>query len=234
MAFSKNEKKVLGVVAAVGIFLWLKKKQADAAASGLEDRSLLQTAGDQIARVTDKVTGLFGEKKLRSILPFMERASKATGVPLSWLAAIARKETGFEFRFANVTAGDLKRGGSWGAFQMSLETARGLGYKGPAPDIKLVKWDRSIGGNVYTGPITDLMDPEVNIMLAAQFIAQAKKRGLSIADAASVYNSGRTRAQLKAAIDKASGNVKKVLLESYNNYSPVVARYQSEYASLDA
>lgn len=96
----------------------------------------------------------------------------------SWGYAFARVESDFKPWATNTRdAGDVARGGSWGMFMMSLQTAR-----------------QDLG---YHGGIADLRDLVVNADLAAQFIANlsAHSNG-NLADVAARYNSGRPLSRL--------------------------------------
>ena len=105
-------------------------------------------------------------------LPYLVAAFMKLDLPPEWGVAIARQESPFLAAAVNNSAGDAKRGGSMGLCQMSLLTARGLGY---------------------VGQPTGLLDPVVNAALAAalckEIVTRLKTRDL--ADVASAYNSGK-------------------------------------------
>lgn len=222
----------IGLVAGGGLLLFLVlKRPAVAAAKELQ----------AVTRIDD-------------VLPYLKGAAGAAGVPVSWLAAIARQETRFDVRGANISAADSALGGSWGLCQVSFETAKTYGFKGTVPDRTLVKNHR------YTGAaLTGLMDPATNAGIAARILAGVRKAGRGIADAAATYNSGRTLAKLATDIDifdrRARGQVtgakvgstvvdsltpekaasrRDRLIVTRDEYVPHVVEYQRQYAHLDA
>jgi soluble lytic murein transglycosylase-like protein len=105
--------------------------------------------------------------------PILRAAFVAEGLPGEWGMAIAHQESDFNADAQVLTAGDGRRGGSYGLCQMSLATAKGdLGYTGDGEGLK---------------------DPQVNARLAAQYCALLTKRIKSqeLRDIAAAYNSGR-------------------------------------------
>lgn len=102
------------------------------------------------------------------------------GLPPEWGLAIARQESAFRPTALNMSSGDATRGGSWGLCQMSLLTARGLGY---------------IGDNL------GLLDPKVNAQLAAKLCKELSLRfkTMDLQDIASAYNSGKPYARAPAS-----------------------------------
>lgn len=94
------------------------------------------------------------------------------GLPPEWGLALARQESNFAPQALNMSTGDATRGGSWGLCQMSLTTARGLGYVGTAQG---------------------LTDPKVNAKLAAKLCKElvTRFRTNNLADIAAGYNSGK-------------------------------------------
>lgn len=75
---------------------------------------------------------------------------------------------------AVLTGGDGLRGGAYGLCQVTLKTAKGLGF---------------------VGPVELLLKPEVNADLAAKLVAQLHKRYTQLADVAAAYNSGKPYAK---------------------------------------
>lgn len=104
--------------------------------------------------------------------PMLVAAFLRHNLPPEWGVAIARQESAFVATASNNRAGDATRGGSWGLCQMSLLTARGLGF---------------------TGTTAELLSPEINAELAATLCEQISKRikTRELADVASAYNSGK-------------------------------------------
>lgn len=91
-------------------------------------------------------------------------------LPVNWGLALARQESGIRPWARNNIGGDRRRGGAWGLFQMTLETAQGLGYRGDG---------------------YGLLDPVLNADYAARLVAQLRNRWQSLQDVAAAYNSGK-------------------------------------------
>jgi soluble lytic murein transglycosylase-like protein len=109
-------------------------------------------------------------------LPLVRRIAQEVGVSEALLAATVKRESNWNPGAVNDTGGDARRGGAYGLAQMTLRTAQGLGYKGEGPG---------------------LLDPEVNVRLAAR-LHKANSRLLSargdlaqLEDTISRYNSGK-------------------------------------------
>lgn len=192
--------------------------------SGRGNSGLLWVGGAVLAMVALRrpaavavtaVENYVADSRLNAILPVLQTASAQWGVPVSWLAAFAREESSFNPAAANVaSSGDVARGGSWGLFAMTYTTAQGLGFTGPVPDASLV-----VGGHYFGSP-DGLMDPATNADLAAHLLSGFIGRGYGIADAAALYNSGKTLARAPSS--------------TRDTYVPNVVRFQQEYAALDA
>lgn len=104
--------------------------------------------------------------------PILRDAFAELGLPPVWGIAIARQESAFRAGACNNSGGDAARGGSWGLCQVSLQTARALGFEG--------------------GP-QHLLDPATNARLAAQLCSQLAARfGSNLIDVAAAYNSGKS------------------------------------------
>lgn len=108
--------------------------------------------------------------------PIAALAFKAAGLPAALGPAIARQESGFILRSQNLTGRDRERGGAYGLCQMTLTTARGLGWH---------------------GTVEELLIPETNCHLAAELCSiNSERLELPVAsdawveDIASLYNSG--------------------------------------------
>lgn len=115
------------------------------------------------------VTGWDAPLKAIPYRSLVKSAADSWGIPPALLAAVALVESGFNAGAVNMTAGDGARGGSYGLCQLSLLTARGL-RAGVTP--------------------LDLLDPATNLYLAAQYIAQLARSGLSMPDCIGAYNVG--------------------------------------------
>lgn len=105
-------------------------------------------------------------------LPILARAFAAKGLPPELGPALARQESGFIPTIENLGPGDKERGGSYGLCQMSLQTAKSLGY---------------------TGDVAGLKDPLINAALAADLCHQNRLRPdcRAIRDVIAMYNSGK-------------------------------------------
>jgi soluble lytic murein transglycosylase-like protein len=105
-------------------------------------------------------------------VPMLRAAFAAQGMPPEWGPAIARTESAFVVEAQSNSAGDTRRGGSWGLCQMSYKTALALGYKG-APE--------------------GLLTPAVNAALAAKLcrMNMVQFRVAALEDVAALYNSGK-------------------------------------------
>lgn len=97
------------------------------------------------------------------------------GIPGAMLAAIVWQESRWNHNAKNLTGGDGERGGSYGLAQMSLLTARGLGY---------------------TGTPAGLLDPRTNLDLAAKhlrgLLRAAALNGYGFDSVVSAYNAGNS------------------------------------------
>lgn len=108
--------------------------------------------------------------RLKRYRPLIEAAFMSKHLPVHWGLSIAKQESGFRPWARNDIGGDRRRGGAWGLFQMTLETAQGLGYRGDGPG---------------------LLDPVLNADYAARFIAELRNKWHNLQDVAAAYNSGK-------------------------------------------
>jgi len=69
-----------------------------------------------------------GRSKMRDV---MRAAFKRYSLPANWGPALSEKESGSDSAALNMTGADAKRGGAWGATQITMLTARAFGYSGP-------------------------------------------------------------------------------------------------------
>ena len=102
--------------------------------------------------------------------PLAEKYGNAAGVPVDWILATIAQESGGDPQAGNFTGGDAARGGARGLMQMTLRTARGLGFEGD-PD--------------------ELFDPETNIRLGVMLLKDGLRRHGAMADSSCAYNSGK-------------------------------------------
>jgi soluble lytic murein transglycosylase-like protein len=122
---------------------------------------------------TAKAPAVSNEEKF---LPLVRRVAKEVGISEALLAATIARESNWNPRAVNDTGGDARRGGAYGLAQMTLRTAQGLGYQGDGQG---------------------LLDPELNVRLAAR-LHKANGRMLSargdasqLEDVVARYNSGK-------------------------------------------
>lgn len=103
-------------------------------------------------------------------------AAARWGVPAALVKAIVATESEFNPHATARTGGDGKRGGSYGLMQMSLQTARALGF---------------------TGDAAELYDPGVNIGLGTRYlhdlVKEAGAGGYGLDSAISAYNAGNSK-----------------------------------------
>lgn len=139
----------------------------------------------------------------------MRRAGYAPEVGL----ALAKNESSFRARAVNNAGSDAERGGAWGLTQITLETARGVGFRGAGEE---------------------LLDPARHM---AWFVAvldeKAARVGHDPRDLVSAWNSGRSYASLKAARDAATpGSATWSRLNtSLTSYVPKLMQSVNEYAA---
>ena len=120
--------------------------------------------------------GLSIQQRTDLYLPMLAKTGQVYAIPPEWLVAFARVESSFRAGAINNSAGDLKRGGSRGLCQLSLTTARAMGYQGEPEG---------------------LLDPVVNANFAGLLIVTNMHdfKVTSLEDVASLYNSGKRFAQ---------------------------------------
>lgn len=100
---------------------------------------------------------------------------KRAGLDPDLGVAIAAHESGLKSKAVNNTGGDALRGGSYGAAQMSMLTAKGLGF---------------------TGTSEELMTPAVNAHYQAMLVKQlSTQHGGDLGDIVAAYNSGKPLAE---------------------------------------
>lgn len=178
---------------------------------------VLALVGGGIA-VVKVVVNAAARKRLAALMPYIDAASKKWGIPRSWLAAFSHQESAHDPNARATDPRDLARGGSFGATQMSYQTAVGLGYKGEP---------------------SGLLNPAVGFDLTAKLLATTRTNnpGSSLADLAAAYNSGRTLSKLQAAIAQyeQKGDTKRAagLKHARDVYVPRIVAFQREYADLD-
>ena len=117
------------------------------------------------------------KKRLAKYRPAIEQVCIARDIPTSWGLAFCRQESCFKADPPQSTdAGDIRRGGAYGLFQMTLATAQGLGYHGDGQGLLL---------------------PATNIALWAALVTQLRKRfgADNLKDVAAGYNSGHSYAE---------------------------------------
>lgn len=112
------------------------------------------------------------DERFAFYLPVLKEAAEKHDVPLSWLLAIAEIESSFRASAVTMSGGDGKRGGSYGICQMSLKTARALGFAGVP---------------------SALLEVRLNADLACSLLKQNRQRfgADNLRDVAAAYNSGK-------------------------------------------
>ena len=124
--------------------------------------------------------------------PVVRAAFEAEGLPPEWGMAFAYVESGFDPHAVNNTRGDAARGGAWGICQMTLLTARALGFKGKPQD---------------------LLDPAICAQYAAMLVKDDMRRvGHNFLDVAACYNGGRAYAHASPRARKYADFIKDVAL----------------------
>lgn len=119
------------------------------------------------------------EQRAGRVLPLVlaavaEHGGGAVGPQL--VMGVIRKESDFAPWATATHPGDLARGGSYGLMQMSLETARALGYRGEPGDRE---------------QLTGLYDPRTNLSLGVRYLADLlRSTNGNVAAAVSGYNAG--------------------------------------------
>lgn len=110
----------------------------------------------------------------------LAKTGQAYAIPPEWLVAFARVESSLRAGAINNSTGDLKRGGSRGLCQLSLKTARAIGYGGDPEG---------------------LLDPVTNAHFAGLLIVvnMHDYAVTSLEDVAALYNSGKRFAQAPAS-----------------------------------
>lgn len=118
------------------------------------------------------------DERLAYYRPIIEEACRFYDIPAAWLLAIAQQESRLRAAVITMSGGDGARGGSYGLCQMSLATARGLGYEGSPSELLL---------------------PRVNAHLAAHLVGKDRKRfGPKLSDVSAAYNSGKPMSRAPA------------------------------------
>lgn len=163
------------------------------------------------------VSSLSLRKRLESLLPIFRRVADQHSVPISWPLALARQESGFVATAKNEIGPDGALGGAYGLTQITWQLAQSLGFQGTK---------------------AALLDPEIHLHLAVGYLAELKDKGLSFADVASTWNSGRTLSKLNQAINDfdRQGKTSRAdrLRRTRDVYVPQVVKFQREYAVLDS
>jgi soluble lytic murein transglycosylase-like protein len=110
------------------------------------------------------------------VAQLVDVATARTLVPPAVVLGVARQESDFYPDATATHPGDLARGGAYGLMQMTLQTARTLGYSGPVGD---------------RAQLTGLYDPALNVQLGVLYLSQllTATRG-DVKAAVSAYNGG--------------------------------------------
>lgn len=115
----------------------------------------------------------------------------AFGIPVLWLAAIVRAESGWQPQISEVAdERAAARGGAWGLGQMTRATAEGLIEDGARPGGPLAAFPETLARWDGSDPRT-LLDPDLNLMLSAFHLARlAQTFGPDFSLVSSAYHSG--------------------------------------------
>lgn len=111
-----------------------------------------------------------------------------SGVPVAWVLAIGKIESGHRPSCANLTGRDLLRGGAWGFMQQTYATALG--------NIRALKTstDEAVQSTLrayWHGVPSDLQNPDLNVMVAVYHLSVLSRRYSGNFDyVAGAYNQG--------------------------------------------
>ena len=148
------------------------------------------------------------DQRREKLMPAFRAAAKKHSVPLSWLLAIAHRESKFKNVRSKPGASDDRRGGSWGPMQMSSATAKDLGFK---PSDSLADRGAAI-----------VADPATGIDLGAHYVARLIKRfGQDAAKVAAGYNAGPGAVQRDH-----------IPASTRDRYVPAVLKLEQKYSSV--
>lgn len=129
--------------------------------------------------------------------PLATRWAKRFGVPPLLVWSVATVESGRNPSAENHGAGDEKRGGAWGLFQVTLQTARDL-FARHGQFLR-----KFPAGQRFDGSGPSLLDPELNTLLGTYYLAALWKEFQTFDAAAAAYNMGAK--PVRAAL--ATGNL---------------------------
>jgi hypothetical protein len=116
--------------------------------------------------------------------PLVSAWAQKAQIPPVLLWSIAPVESGRRPRLVNLTSpGDVARGGSWGLFGMTLKTAIGLWNRYP-------KLRQTVAGQRFDGSGPSLLDPGVNTMFAATYLAELWREFKDFVPTVAAYNAG--------------------------------------------
>jgi soluble lytic murein transglycosylase-like protein len=173
---------LLGIGAGVGVILW---------------------ASDAFSGVPKGVT-VKGSKQQALIATIANKWGPILGVPPDFIMAIAKVESGFYPNATNLTGGDLKRGGAWGAMQVTLQTAQSIARNlsassNPQVQAAMLRW---------TGKGPELLDPELGILFGSSLLSSLIKIfGRDLALVAAAYNRGTGAVKAMIAAGKPPGQL---------------------------
>lgn len=138
--------------------------------------------------------------------------ASAQGLPPSWLLAIMEIESNFRADAKRLWGTDGKRGGAYGLCQMTVQTAKGLGFAGK-PD--------------------ELLDPKLNLTLAARLLKQLSSQfGGVLMDVACGYNSGKSCAACKKISETDPDQARRARHgRTILFYAPTVVKFERRWAA---
>jgi len=145
-----------------------------------------------------------GPAQQAAILVQAQKWGAAFGVPVDWIMAIAKIESAFRPGAKNLSsAGDVKRGGAWGAMQVTLATAQGIApalNAHPSASVRetMKKW---------TGRGEDLLAVDLGVLFGAFLLAKLTAEFKDFPTVAAAYNRGAGNVRKMIAAKKTPGAV---------------------------
>lgn len=118
---------------------------------------------------------------------YAEKWGPVFGAPVSSLMTLARIESGFRADCAELSARALARGGAYGLVQQTLATAKGHAAKLAGSGNADVQ--RTLAAK-WHGSARDLLDPDLNMMLAAYHVGVLTDRYGDFKLVAAAYHQG--------------------------------------------
>lgn len=115
--------------------------------------------------------------------PLCDAWARAWGVPALVLVTVGVLESGMRPGMIDPSARAMKRGGAWGLFGMTADTARGLFAKS-------AELRRVVGSRWNGGDARGLLDPQVNAAIASFYLAALWARFGKLMPTIAAYQQG--------------------------------------------